>query len=381
MSPQQKKRYIEDLLGQIFVAPLEKFLADRGWDLISWDPEQGFCLTVGRADASILIEFEARDERKPCYARTDVFNACARDPQNAARPLAASERALLDDLVALVGRQEAKLPVFERPSTGRRVALREVRVERMLIPEGQGQYYLNPYVGCMIGCPFCYVQERADFSRHLEGLPQVSWGRWADVKLNAADVLSRELTRYPPGIVRMSPILTDPYQSIERRYRITRQCLKVMLGSGFVPAILTRAGLILEDLDLLRRFPRCLVGFSIPTDRDKIRKIFEPGADPIEDRFAALEQLHRAGLTTVALVQPLLPLDVGRLVDRLAPLVSAVRIDRMYATELLGDLYAKHGLEAYAGDDYFVETEAALRAGFAERGVRVDDMDDLESLF
>src|SRR5262249_54025757 len=143
-------------------------------------------------------------------------------------PLSEDDRDFVDRVVAVIREREALLPDGERPVANRQTVVRTVLVERLLMPEGRSQYYINPYVGCMIGCPFCYVMDRADFSRRLEGLPQLQWGHYLDVKVNAAEVLRRETQTLKRGIVRMSPILTDPYQSVERRYRITRQCLQVL---------------------------------------------------------------------------------------------------------------------------------------------------------
>ncbi|MCP4249457.1 MAG: radical SAM protein, partial [bacterium] len=227
-------------------------------------------------------------------------------------------------MIALVRRREMELPEFERPTTSRRAEVREIRVDRLLIAEGANQYYINPYVGCMIGCEFCYVAERADFSRGLRGLPRLPWGRYVDVKINAAEILRAEVRRRPPGIVRLSPILTDPYQPLERRYRITRQCLEVLLEAGFTPVILTRAARVVDDIDVLARFSKLAVGLSVPTDDDRVRISFEPGGDPINDRLAALERLHGAGIPTFAVVQPILPMQPERLVERLAPNVQFV---------------------------------------------------------
>jgi len=372
-------------LDEVVNALLEPLLhavpPPRGWRLASVDAEQGICLTLGRDDAYLLVELEARDEARPCYARTERFNVCARRTIGGeGRTLDAGERRVVDQIVALVRAREDRLPQFERPTASRRVAVREVEVERLLVAEGARQYYANPYVGCTIGCPFCYVAERADFSRALAGLPRVPWGRYVDVKINAARVLAIEVGRQAPGTVRLSPIVTDPYQPIERRYRITRSILEVLLPSGFAPVILTRAARVLDDLDLLKELPRVAVGFSIPTDDDRVRREFEPGADPIEDRLAAIEELHGAGLTTFAVIQPVLPMDPARLVEHLAPHVDAVRVDRMYEMRTAAALYAAAGREDAATDAFFSETARALRRGFADRGVLLDDLDDMARL-
>ncbi|MFH2008337.1 MAG: radical SAM protein [bacterium] len=353
----------------------------RSGDLISWDVEQGISLVVRRGDHLILIELEQRDESLDCYVRTDRFNVCARRHFAATEPLDDADRRIVDGVVRVVRRREQRLPVFDRPTTTRRLGLREIEVDRVLIPEGAGHYYLNPYVGCLIGCEFCYVAPRADFSRQLEGLPHLPWGRYVDVKVNAPEVLRREVTHLPPGIVRLSPIVTDPYQSIERSYRITRQCLEVLLPAGFTPVILTRAALVLDDLPLLRQFPRASVGFSIPSDDDHMRQLIEPGADPIPARIEALAKCHAAGLHTTAVIQPVLPMiNPTQLAATLAPIIHAVRIDRMHHVHRYLHLYQRHNLEHAADPAFFADLIPRLQAAFRTQGVPIDELDDLARL-
>lgn len=373
-------RAIDGIAADLLAPLIRARPGASAWRLVGWDGEQGLQVTLGRGKALVLVEFEPRDDTRDCCARTRRFNVCARRAFDAARPLGEAERRAVDAVVTLVRAREGRLPVLERSATGRRSLLREVSVSRVLIPEGAGHYYINPYVGCTIGCSFCYVAARADMSRSLEGLPELPWGRYVDVKLNAAEVLRREVRAYPPGIVRFSPILTDPYQPLERRYRITRRCLEVLLPAGFSPVILTRAGLVQEDLELLRRFPAAAVGLSVPTDNDRERQRFEPGADPIDERLAVLERLHASGLRTFGVIQPILPMDPERLAAQLAPHVDAVRVDRMYERQRTRRLYEGAGIPEAALDAFFSRTGATLRAAFAARGVPYDAMDDLAGL-
>ncbi len=379
MGRQPVKRYVDEVVRDLF-GPLLQSAPTPGWRTVGWDAEQGLCLTFQREGTIILVEFEDRSEKRECYVRTGRFNVCARRQFEAGRPMEEDDRRLVDSVVAVVREREGRLPRIERPTTGRRRAVREILVDRVLIPEGRGHYYINPYVGCMIGCPFCYVIERADMSRCLEGLPRIPWGRYVDVKVNAAEVLQGEVAARPPGIVRLSPILTDPYQPVERKYRVTRRCLEVLRDAGYRVMILTRAARVTDDLELIRGMAGSAVGFSIPTDDDACRQIFEPGADPVDERIRALKAFHAAGVPTVAVIQPVLPMDVERLVDLVAPIVKAVRIDRMYAMHLVNHLYREHGLIEAAGDAFFDEHLRKLTEAFSARGVIIDEMDDLVSL-
>jgi DNA repair photolyase len=366
-------------IGRDLLAPiLAGQFAASGWTLISWDVEQAICLTFQRGDVCLLLEFEQRNDQLDCYTRTRRFNVCVRR-QFEDTQLSDADRDFVEAVIATLRGREGDLPDPDRPAPTRKVEVREILVDRVLMHEGRNRYYINPYVGCMIACPFCYVIDRADFSRRLQGLAELPWGQHLDVKVNAAAVLRGELAGQR-GTVRMSPILTDPYQPAERRYRITRQCLEVLLGSQLTPVVLTRAPRILEDLELLRRFRRALVGFSIPTDDDAYRQIFEPNADPIPERFAALRALHEAGVRTFAVIQPVLPMNPQRLVEQIAPYVRAVRLDRLYVVERVQHIYDQHGLGRFTSEEYAETTIRQLAEGFSARGVRVDTLDDFDAL-
>lgn len=372
-------RYVDGLVRSLIAPLLAPKVARSGWRLAGWDAEQGISLTMERPGAVVLVELERRDEAADCYARTARFNVCARR-QFDAPDLGPADRAMVDSLVTMIRAREGRLPEVERAQTSRGAELRLVHTERVLVSEGRGHYYINPYVGCTIGCDFCYAATRADFSRALEGLPEHAWGRWVDVKIHAAEVLREEVQHAPPGIVRFSPIVTDPYQPAERRFRVTRQCLEVLLEAGFTPVILTRAARVADDLELLARFPRAAVGLSIPTDDDAMRELFEPGGDPIGERLAVLRQARALGVRTFAVVQPMLPMAPDKLVAELAPWISAVRIDRMHFPERSRHLYLEHGLEHAMAPAFFEDLAARLRAGFQARGIPEDELDDLAGL-
>jgi len=379
MTTQPLARALDGIARELLAPFLDGGGIPAGWKLVSWDCEQAICVTFARGDACVRVECEMRNDRLDCYTRTARFNVCV-DRLFEENDLDAEDRRMVESVIDILRERETALPDPARPEAERAAEVREIRVDRVLIPEGKGHYYINPYVGCMIACPFCYVIDRADFSRRLEGLPELPWGRYLDVKINAADVLRKEVQSVAGGIVRMSPILTDPYQGAEQRYRITRQCLEVLVETDIAPVILTRAPRILEDLDLLKRFPRAMVGFSIPTESDEYRQIFEPRADPVDERLRALRALHAAGVKAFAVIQPVLPMDVDRMVEEVAPYVRAVRLDKLYVGERVRPIYEEHGLQKYCTEEWFAETIARLAEGFRSRGVAVESLDNFEPL-
>ena len=154
---------------------------------------------------------------------------------------------------------------------------------------------LDP-TGCLIGCKFCYVQGRAQSWREVAA--RRCRGSWADVR--GRTELAKELDALPPLPIKLSPIVTDPYQPLERRYEVTRRCLQVLVDKGYAEPVivLTRSALVLRDVELLLQLPSVWVGMSVPTLDDAIRERLEPRAASIPERLSTLAHLKEAGLRT-----------------------------------------------------------------------------------
>jgi DNA repair photolyase len=180
--------------------------------------------------------------------------------------------------------------------------IREVRVKRALGRSGlpEYDYSLNPYLGCLHGCIYCYAME---FTR---GEPGEHWGSVVYVKVNLLDVLKVEVRKLRPGIVGLSTI-TDPYQPVESRYGLSRGSISLLCGSGFHVSIQTRSPLILRDIDVLKACGgKVDVGFTITTMRGSYRAI-EPGAPHPRARAEALRRISNAGIPTWIFLGPVIP--------------------------------------------------------------------------
>jgi DNA repair photolyase len=181
--------------------------------------------------------------------------------------------------------------------------VREIECKSILTKSGiEGvDYAINPYVGCSHGCVYCYAIFMKRFTGHKE-----EWGTFVDVKVNAAEVLAKQMKRAKRGNI-ASGTVTDPYQPLERKYQITRACLEVLTAYDFPVSILTKSDLVLRDLDLLHHFRDVEVGFTISTLDEDARRVFEPRSSPATARLAALSKLAEAGVKTWAFCGPLLP--------------------------------------------------------------------------
>jgi DNA repair photolyase len=185
----------------------------------------------------------------------------------------------------------------------RGVIVKEINCKSILTKSGiEGvDYAINPYVGCSHGCVYCYATFMKRFTGHTE-----EWGTFVDVRVNAAEVLARQMRRAKPGNIAIGTV-TDPYQPLERKYQITRACLEVLTAYDFPVSILTKSDLVLRDLDLLHRLHDVEVGFTIATLDEEVRQVFEPRSSPISARLEALAKLSGAGIRTWAFCGPLLP--------------------------------------------------------------------------
>jgi DNA repair photolyase len=240
--------------------------------------------------------------------------------------------------------------------------IKEIQSKTILSASKVYPYVINPYTGCQHNCAYCYAHFMKRFTGHKE-----PWGQFVDVKLNAPGLLIREITRKRKDRVWISGVC-DPYQPLEAKYRLTRQCLEILAANEWPVTVQTRSPLVLRDLDIFQQGKDFEVGLSITTADESIRKLFEPNAPPIRERVRALDELHQAGIRTFAMIAPILP-NAETLAEILAGKVDSVILDRMnyhYADWV----YRKYGLQDCLTDDYFSQTEQALSSAFANMGIR-----------
>jgi DNA repair photolyase len=187
------------------------------------------------------------------------------------------------------------------------------------------KWSLNPYMGCVHRCTFCYVRA---FEHRAERPSDDRYGSSIRVKVNIADVLRRELAR--PSWQRETVTIgaaTDPYQPAEGRYRLTRACIGV-LGEARTPlGIITRGPLIVRDLDVLQEAARraaVSVTFSVPTLDLEIWSRTEPSTAPPLQRLRALKTLVDGGIRASVGLAPILP-GLSDKPELLADVVRAAR--------------------------------------------------------
>ena len=245
--------------------------------------------------------------------------------------------------------------------------IKEIQVRSVLSKTGIPgmKYCINPYVGCAHACRYCYATFMKRFTGHLE-----PWGSFVDVKINAPEVLRRELKRAEKGGIILSSV-TDPYQPLEAKYQITRKCLEVLTLFQFPVDILTKSPLVLRDIDIISRLKDAEVGITITTDDERIRKIFEPKAPTVHVRIEALKKLHETGIKTYAFIGPVLPMNPENLSRQVKPYVNHVLIDRMNYENRIRWLYKRHGIEKWLDNKYIDSIISRLREGLSPRDVEV----------
>lgn len=200
---------------------------------------------------------------------------------------------------------------------------------------------INPYVGCEFGCSYCYVRFTVKDDEH-------DWGEFVRIREHMADKLPKELDkgyfriengtepvidketglqeRTPSGKPRKRTLyktlqadearlvigtMTDPYQPVEKRHRITRTALEIITkhpNQFQKVGLFTRSPLVLQDLDLIKRLPKARVHFTVtPFPRDVLRAI-EPYSPLTARRWETVQKLKEAGLRVHVNVSPIIPL-------------------------------------------------------------------------
>src|SRR5476651_1350446 len=179
---------------------------------------------------------------------------------------------------------------------------------------------INPYRGCEHGCVYCFARPT---HAYLGLSPGLDFESKLFVKPEAAELLEKELAApgYSPKVIAIGTN-TDPYQPIERRYKVMRRILEVLDRAGHPVGIVTKSALVLRDLDILARMAErklAKVALSVTTlDPDLARRMEPRAATPMR-RLETLRRLAQAGIPTTVMVAPIIPalndMEIERILD------------------------------------------------------------------
>ena len=170
------------------------------------------------------------------------------------------------------------------------------------------KWSLNPYMGCVHRCTFCYVRH---FEHRSDRPSDDRYGTSIRVKTNVAEVLRKELGRTSWEHEDVSVgAATDPYQPAEGRYKLTRACLEAFRDASNPFSIITRGPMIVRDLDVLVEASQrasVAVTFSLPTVDEEVWRRTEPSTAHPRQRLKAVKTLVDAGVKVGIGMAPILP--------------------------------------------------------------------------
>jgi DNA repair photolyase len=167
---------------------------------------------------------------------------------------------------------------------------------------------INPYRGCEHGCVYCFARPTHSFMGLSPGLDFESK---LFAKPDAARLLDKELSKdgYQPRTIAIGTN-TDPYQPIEKQYRIMREILEVLEARGHPVGIVTKSALVTRDIDILSRMAErglAKVALSVTTLDRMLARTMEPRASTPTKRLEAIRQLSEAGIPASVMVAPIIP--------------------------------------------------------------------------
>ena len=167
---------------------------------------------------------------------------------------------------------------------------------------------VNPYRGCEHGCIYCYARPTHEYLGFSAG---TDFESRIMVKIDAPQLLEQELSsrKWCPQVIAISGV-TDPYQPVERRLKITRGCLEVLARFRNPVGIITKNRLVTRDIDLLgelAQFSAAAVNISVTSLDETLQRLLEPRTSPPSARLEAITMLRNAGVPVGVMVAPIIP--------------------------------------------------------------------------
>jgi DNA repair photolyase len=242
-------------------------------------------------------------------------------------------------------------------------------------------YSLNPYRGCLHNCAYCYAP-------NVLRIPREHWGEVLEVKKNIPLVLAKELKTKKPGVVGISTV-TDPYQPLEQKYRLTRYCLEQLLHHDFPAHIQTKSSLVIRDIDIISRLSDAQVMMSIGTLNDQERSLLEPFTSPIQERLDVLKKFTDAGVKTAIFFGPVYPTITDDEIPSILEIfkdsgVSEIWIDRLNLKPGIWkniekklnqhqEIYRVFSKNVFVNNDYYQNIRKKIQQIGRQRNLRIID--------
>ena len=205
---------------------------------------------------------------------------------------------------------------------------------------------LNSYVGCQMGCSYCYV-------RFFNLDKEREWGDFVRVREHIAERLPKELDK---GYFKLATgkddegnrlhrtvllqdarlvigTMTDPYQPLERKHRLTQAALKIILSRKVTfnkVGIFTRSPIILDDLPLIVQLPRKRVHYTVTPYTPEVLQLIEPIAIRTDRRFDTIRKLKEAGVRCHVNVAPSIPIVSEQFTDEYARTMADIQVDEFF---------------------------------------------------
>ncbi len=180
----------------------------------------------------------------------------------------------------------------------------DIKINRIKTPDyltksslPASDYVINPYVGCLHGCKYCYACFMKRFTGHNE-----DWGSFIDIKECNKPI---DLKKIENKTVFISSV-TDCYNPIEKEEQITRKILTQIKDTNAMVDITTKSSLVLRDVDIIKQMKNAEVAISINTLNEKFKNDMD-NAPAIKERIRTLKTLHENGIKTVLFMSPIFP--------------------------------------------------------------------------
>lgn len=185
---------------------------------------------------------------------------------------------------------------------------------------------MNPYVGCEMGCCFCYV-------RFFVKDKDRDWGEFLRIRQHLAKKLPKEIDKIIEPTRLVIGTMTEPFQPQERKHRITRKALEIILSKKDKfkkVGIFTRSPIVLEDIELIKQLPGARVHVSISPFSTKVMQRLEPIGILHSRRLETARVLKEAGIRVQLNIAPCLPFYSEHNIDELANWIAEIGAEQFF---------------------------------------------------